>query len=131
VKRAARGRPSGDEGSGTVIAIALAGVVVLVGLVLAGVGAGVSARARAQSAADLAALAAGDVLATQLALAGADGPGGGEAACARASEVAARNGARLEGCVREPGSVVVVHVSRATPWGSALAGARAGPRPGG
>jgi len=119
----------GDDGAGTVLAIALAGVVVLVGLVLGAVGAGVVARAGAQSAADLAALAAGDVLAMQLVLAGPEsgvGSAGVSAACERADRVAARNGATLAGCTHEGAGVVLVHVSRATVLGAARAAARAG-----
>ncbi|NLF03415.1 MAG: hypothetical protein GX593_00095 [Actinomycetales bacterium] len=116
---------------GTVLAIALAGVVVLVGLVLAGVGAGVTARAGAQSAADLAALAAGDVLGLELVLSGessGDLSGSvGPAVCERAREVAVRNGAVLEACEPQRDAVVVVRVSRRTPWGPASATARAGP----
>ncbi len=119
-----------DEGAGTVLAIALSGVVVLIGLVLGAVGAGVVARSGAQSAADLAALAAGDVLALEIVLIGSVDHGGStaSAACERAGRVAARNGAALDACAHEGGGVVVVHVSRATPIGPARAAARAGPR---
>jgi len=120
-------RARGDEGAGTVLAIALAGVVVLVGLVLAGVGAGVTARAHAQAAADLAALAAGDVLGLDLVLSGEPSGAAGVRACDRAREVAVRNGAVLEACEPRSDAVVVVRVARRTPWGPTSATARAGP----
>lgn len=107
------------------LALALLAVVGLIGLVLGGVGTGVVARARAQSAADLAALAAGDLLAIETLLAGVS-PGSSEA-CDRARRVTARNGAELESCATEPGSVVVVKTSVDTVLGPARAAARAGP----
>lgn len=109
-----------DEGSGTVLTLAILGVVTVVGLAVAGVAAAASARAVAQSAADLAALAGAD----SLLLTGGQEPAG---ACDRAREVAERNGAALEECAPEPGSVVVVRVSRGTAIGPARAAARAGP----
>jgi len=115
-----------DEGAGVVLVLALVGLVGALGLVLGGVGLGVVARARAQAAADLAALAAGDVLAVQAALAGGAAPQPG-VACRRAGDVAARNGAVLVDCGAERGGVVVVRARVVTPWGDALAGARAGP----
>lgn len=120
-------RPTrGDEGAGTVLAISVVAVVGLLGLMLAGVGSAVGARSLAQAAADLAALAAGDVLAVHFALQSVDAQSA-DAVCGRAREVAERNGARLEGCVTEPGAVVVVRVSRQSPLGRADAAARAGP----
>ena len=149
--------PRGDEGAGSVLALAIVGVVALLGLLLGGFGAATVARTGAQSAADLAALAAGDSLALGLIAAGAgvdpssergfgagssldagagwvasSGVAGGpsaaaERACLRAEEVARRNGASLESCTHEGQGVVVVHVSRSTPFGPALAGSRAGP----
>ena len=105
------------------LALAILGVVAFVGLAVAGLGAAASARAVAQSAADLAALAAADVLALGVVVDGVGATG----ACDRAVQVAERNGAVLEACVPEPGAVVVVRVSRGTPFGPARAAARAGP----
>lgn len=112
-----------DEGAGTVLALAILGVVAFVGLAVAGLGAATSARAVAQSAADLAALAAADTLA----LGAVVDDLGATSACDRAVQVAERHGATLEACEPEPGAVVVVRVSRATPFGPAWAAARAGP----
>jgi len=113
-----------DAGSGSVLGLALAGVVVLLGLLVAELGALAVARARAQAAADLAALAAAEALSLGELLARGDPV----TACARARAVAERNGARLARCAPEPGGAVVVGVTD-----PAEAEARAGPawlRPG-
>lgn len=119
--------PVSDAGSGSVLVLAIVGVVLLVGLVLTGVGTAVTARAAAQSAADLAALAAGDVLALALVLGGESGEPGESAACDRADEVARQNGGTLESCTHEGHGVVVVQVARQSSVGPARAAARAGP----
>ena len=116
-----------DDGAGSVLALAVAGVVVLMGLALAGVGAAVTGRAAAQATADLAALAAGDALALDLVLGGVPGRTAEAAACSRAGEVARRNGGALASCAHEGHGVVVVEVTRQTPVGAARAAARAGP----
>jgi len=122
-----RSRPVFDDaGAGTVLAVGLAGVVVLVGLVLGALGAATMGRTAAQSAADLAALAAADVLALEAVL-GADPHGGAGRACERARSVAARNGTVVEECSVEGSGVVVVRVVREQAVGAARAAARAGP----
>lgn len=91
------GREPLDAGYATVFAAAAVGVLVcLLGLGLQ-VGAAVLARHRAETAADLAALAG-----AREAVRGAD------VACARATEVAADNGARLVACSVEGWTVIVV-----------------------
>lgn len=118
------GRPRDEAGLATIWTLVLAGVLSALvgasGLVL-GVG---TVRARAAAAADLAALAAAGTLPAM----------GADAACRRAAEVAAANGARLESCV-PAGAVVAIDVSVPLPrLLSTLAGAervtrraRAGP----
>lgn len=116
---AARRRPRGEGGSATVWVLATGLVFVLVAATLSLAGAAIVARHRAQAAADLAALGA--------ALLAWDGA---VAACARASDLSARNGASLVAC-RLDGLDVVVTVQVATVggarWGPAQASARAGP----
>ena len=102
-----------DRGVGTVLAVALAGVLLLVGVALAEVTGLVVEHRRAQAAADLAALAA----------AGGD--------CSAAAPVAEANGARLVACT-PTGHDVVVEVSVAVdgwlgPDATLGARARAGP----
>jgi secretion/DNA translocation related TadE-like protein len=91
---------------------------VVVAVTLALVAAATVARHRAQAAADLAALAA--------ALRAWDGE---TAACARAAEMTARNGARLVACGLDGfDAVVTVEVpAGVSRWGLARASARAGP----
>ena len=110
-------RPTGDEGSGTVLLLGLVCVVVLLAASLALLASAQSARGRAQSAADLAALA------------GASGllPGVAGDPCGRAAETVNRNGGRMVGCQDEGMGVVEVHVVVATRIGIATAQARAGP----
>lgn len=79
-------RPRGERGAGTLLVVAMTGVLLFVGLALAGVAAVVLAQRTAQAAADLAALAAAGAVRS-----GADG-------CAAAEEVARANRARVEGC---------------------------------
>lgn len=104
-----------DRGSGTVLALALVGVVLVLALGLGAVLTAQIGRGRAQAAADLAALAgAGTALA------------GGDAPCAEAREVARRNGAVLDQCYEEQGSLRV-HARIDLSVGQAGAWARAGP----
>lgn len=114
-----------ERGAGTVLVVALTGVLLLVGLAVAGASGLVVAHRRAHAAADLAALAAA------VAVARAD-PG----ACASAARVATANAARLVRCVTAPDRSVrvevVVDVELDLPVGGALRAAlpgqaRAGP----
>lgn len=89
-----------EEGSATVLVVAMAGVLMFVMVGLAAVGGLVTAQRRAQAAADLTALAAAAAL-------DAD-------ACAEALRVAAANSASLDGCEVD-GSEVRVTVSVAAP----------------
>lgn len=117
----ARGRwPVRDQqGSATVLVVAVSGVVLLVGAALGVVVALVVAHRVAQSGADLAALA------------GAQAAGRGSDGCSAAGEVAVANRVRLTGC-RAHGRVVEVTVSASGPrWLGQTADlsaiARAGP----
>lgn len=111
----------GERGAATVLVVALAGLLLLVGAAAGVVGAIVAAHRAAQSAADLTALAGAASLAGHA----------GRDPCTTAEEVAAANGARLDGCVVH-GSDVVVEVTVAGPhWlgqdQDLSARARAGP----
>lgn len=120
---AARGRvvgrrAAGDRGAGSVLVL---GLVAAAGALLLAVGlvAGAyDARGRARTAADLAALAAA---------AAAASPGASVDPCARAAEVAARNGAALGSCAVTGPGVVDVAVRVASAVGDARTAARAGP----
>jgi secretion/DNA translocation related TadE-like protein len=95
-----------DDGSGTVIAIAL---IAAIGLGATSVGLGTSAyvaRARAQGAADLAALAAAHEARDLRALGRIDS--GRDAVCSSAAEVARRNDAPMVGCVVEASGAVTI-----------------------
>jgi secretion/DNA translocation related TadE-like protein len=118
-----------EQGSSTVLVLAGTGVLVMLllgGLTLAST---VAAGRRAEAAADLGALAA------------AVARMGGSpdvTACARARQVAGRNGATLEDCAVDVGGSVTVTVTtpvafvvRPLPGGVARARARAGPDTGG
>jgi len=120
---AAAVRGGRERGAGTVLVLG----VVLVGLLVCSAGAvlgqAVVARHRAAAAADLAALAAADVLV---------GRAAGDA-CGAAGRVAGRGGARLVSC-RPAGEEVVVEVAVdvagvLSGLGPARAAARAGPGP--
>lgn len=128
--------PHGDRGSGTVLVLGVAAVVVLVAGLLGVLAASPLGHARAQAAADLAALAAAERLqresvfpdATEPVSAPAGGP------CVLAAAVAERNGGRTTGC--ETGAsgtagfgTVTVQVTVDGPAGAARARARAGPSP--
>jgi len=113
-----------DRGAATILAIAMAGVLLLVGAASGVVGALVVAHRRAQAGADLAALAGAAALSGRL------GSGGGDP-CARAARTAHDNGARLTSCQVE-GTEVRVQVRVAGPrWlgqrDDLWAAARAGP----
>lgn len=110
-----------DQGSGTVVVLGAAGVVLAVTVGALMVVSAVLASHRAQSAADLAVLGAAAVLARGEPAA---------AACARAAAVADRNGANVAAC--RPGSDLSVELVVAVPAsipgvGTATARARAGP----
>lgn len=126
-----RRRGGGDEGSGTVLVIALLAVAVVLAAALGTLGRAQVVRGRAQAAADLAALAAAEAVAvppgvhvSPEALQAAD-------PCGRARTTAERNGARLTSCSAEPDGVVSVTVSVDGGRGplalTATARARAGP----
>ena len=108
-----------ERGSASLLAVALAGVLVLVGLALAAVAGMVAAHRQAQAAADLAALAG----------AGAHARGGD--GCAEAAALAMGNGATLVSCRVAGDDVWVVVQVRSPDWrGSGhdlTAEARAGP----
>lgn len=122
---------SGDRGSGTVLVLALAAVIVLVAGLLGLLAASFLAHARAQGAADLAALGAAERLQRQSVFTeAADSPPGADGPpCALAGAVAEHNRARLVACRTEPAGIVTVEVAVDSPGGSARAQARAGPRP--
>ena len=80
-----RARRCRDDGSATVLVVAMAGVLMFVMVGLSAVGGLVTAQRRAQSAADLAALAGAASIDLD--------------ACAEASRVAVANAAALDGCV--------------------------------
>lgn len=115
MRRVREGRD--EAGAASVVALALAGALVVVAWGVGSVVATVVAHRAAQNAADLAALAAARDLAR------------GEDGCARAAEIAAANRARLVDCVVE-GANVVVEVAAEVHWGighQVNARARAGP----
>ena len=97
-----RRRP--EDGVATVLAIVLAGLLVVVALVGGAVVALIDAHRRAESAADLAALAGAGALVR------------GDGACVAAATIAGRNGAELVSC-RASGSTLSVVVSVAAPGG--------------
>ncbi len=108
-----------ERGAATVLALALAAVLMMVGLAGAWVGAAVARHRVAQSAADLAALA------------GAQAVQEGGSACAVAAEVARANRTRLSACSLR-GEDVWVSVELAAPpllgrSGTLTGRARAGP----
>lgn len=116
-----------ERGSATVLAVGAVGVLLLCLLGGLCVVAAVHAAHRARAAADLAALAAASSV---------NAAASGEAACARARQVAAANGAVLRSCRGEAGGGVVVEVTVAARLpvpsiasGPARARARAGVLP--
>ncbi|MBB5787599.1 Rv3654c family TadE-like protein [Jiangella mangrovi] len=119
-----RGRRCGERGAGTVLVLAVVLVVMVAVQAVAVLAAGQTARHRAAAAADLAALAAAQRLAS-----GAVDP------CADAGRIAQANGADLRDCVVDGAEVEVqvrVETQSALPWLPAQdRRARAGPpRPG-
>ncbi len=87
-----------EQGAGTVLAVAMIGLVVTVTVGTTGAVGVVAGHRRAQSAADLSALAGATAL-----------QNGGDA-CPRASAIAGRNGTDLEACLVDGTEVVVVVV---------------------
>lgn len=126
-----RRRCRGDEGSGTVLVVALLAVAVVLAAALGTLGRAQVARGRAQAAADLAALAAAGAVAVPPGVPVA--PAAIEAAdpCGRAVATAERNGARVTSCAAGADGVVSVRVSVDGGRGplalTATARARAGP----
>lgn len=110
-----------ERGSGTVLAVAAIGVLLIVAMAGLHLGAAATAAHRAGTAADLAALAGATTVQQ-----------GGISPCDRAGQVAGRNRARLVTCSLS-GESVSVRVSTvvATRWPGvpdrAIASARAGP----
>jgi len=106
-----------DQGSGTVLLLALVAVVLVVAAMLGLLASAQHARGRAQSAADLGALAGAAALA-----AGHRGD-----PCLQAAEVIRRNRGTLASCTDEGGGVLTVQVVVPGAAGAATASARAGP----
>ena len=109
----------GERGAATLLALGMAGVLLMVGAALGVVGALVADHRRAQAAADLAALA------------GATATARGDPGCAAAGAVAGLNHAELLACVLD-GATVTVRVEVSGPhWlgqqADLEASARAGP----
>lgn len=119
-RRGAGGRQSGDEGSATVLVLALCSLLVVCAAVLVAVASVAVVRHRAAQAADSAALAA----ATR-SLHGVD------AACRTADELARASGARLLSCALQGDLADVLVEVRPEGWlsrfGAARGRARAGP----
>jgi secretion/DNA translocation related TadE-like protein len=112
-----------DDGSGSVLTLAVASVVIVLAAALALMLQATVAHARAQSVADLSALAAARA-AQRTAFGDLPDP----APCARAADVAAHNGGRVTACSELAAGRVRVDVAVRTPLGDARATARAGPR---
>jgi secretion/DNA translocation related TadE-like protein len=116
VTGAAPRRP--EDGAGTVLAVAMMGLLVTVTVATSGVVGVVATHRRAQSAADLSALAGASAL-----------QDGGDP-CRRAATIARRNAARLRRCQVDGWTVAVEVASRIELPGGALdlaARGRAGP----
>jgi secretion/DNA translocation related TadE-like protein len=92
---------TGQQGTATVLATALVGVLAVVATLVAVVGGAVTDQRRVESAADLGALA------------GASAAQRGEDGCAAADAMVSRNQARLTGC-SSLGGTVTVHAARGT-----------------
>ena len=128
--------PGDDRGSGTVLVVALVGVVLVLTAAIGLLARAQAARSAAQAAADLAALAAASSLAVPRGMALADvseadagrsGRGPADGPCALARAVMEKNRASMETCVVRRDGVVEVAASHATVVGPARAVARAGP----
>ncbi len=91
-----RGRRGDEGGAGSVLAVAMMGLLVTVTIAAAGVVGVIAAHRTAQAAADLAALAGASAL-----------QDGGDA-CGQAAAVADRNRAELDGCEIDGWNVSVV-----------------------
>jgi secretion/DNA translocation related TadE-like protein len=102
--RSAPGRGR-EDGSATLFAVAVLGLLVLVAAALTVAGAMVNAHRVAQSAADLAALSAAQALA-----------GAGGDPCATAADVARANGAALQGCAVDGSDVRVTVTAPGPRW---------------
>lgn len=118
--RSARG--ARDQGSGSVVMLALGTVLMLATVGVGSAGQVVAARHRAESAADLSALAAASTALL----------GGSGAACERAAQVAAAHRAQLVECTVDPDLTTRVVVVEELPeplavLGPVLGRARAGP----
>lgn len=110
-----------DSGSMTVMVLGVIAGALVLAVLVGGLVRGVTARGQAQAAADLAALAAGEVAA-----------GGGDAPCETGRRVAERNGAALVSCQIGDGGMVnlatIVAVQPLPGWQQAgRATSRAGP----
>lgn len=92
-----------EQGAGTVLAVAMMGLIVTVTVAAAGVVGVIASHRTAQAAADLAALAGAAAL-----------QDGGDA-CAKAADVADRNRAQLDGCVVDGWNVAVVVTAQTSP----------------
>ena len=99
MRSSTRSEDRGEQGAGTVLAVAMIGLVVSVTVGATGAVGVVAGHRRAQSAADLSALAGATTL-----------QDGGDA-CAKARAIAGRNGADLQRC-RVDGTQVLVVVAR-------------------
>lgn len=110
-----------ERGSGTVLAAGLALVVMMAMALMLLLAQSAVLASRAASAADLAALAAADAL---------RGISDGEP-CTVASDVAARHGATVVGCLEGAGQTIEVRTEllERTVFGTASGRARAGPPP--
>ena len=95
--RALTRRWRGDDGAGTVLALAIVAATFIATIAVLGVAAALAVRHRAATAADAAALAAADVLL---------GAAAGEP-CARSAQVASENGFELSACHIEGAEAVV------------------------
>ena len=120
----ARTRWRSDEGSGSVLTLAVAGVLVVLAVALGLCVQATVAHARAQLVADLSALAAArEVQRAAFGIPGAADP------CTHAADVAAHDGGRLTTCEELPGGRVRVTAVVDTSLGDAHATALAGTRP--
>ena len=113
-----------DEGSGSVLTLAVAGVLVVLATALGLHIQATVAHARAQAVADLSALAA-----AREAQRKSFGEPGTAEPCARAAEVAIHNGGLVVRCAERTAGRVAVDATVSTPLGTARAEALAGPRP--
>lgn len=121
MSRAGRFTATEDRGSMTVLMVAVIAGALVLAVLVGGLVRGITARGQAQAAADLGALAAGEVAAV-----------GGGSACEVAQRVVQRNGAALAGCAVGDGGMVelatTVAVQPLPGWQeTARATARAGP----